>query len=69
MQQSLVRAKIHVEFIEHKIAAEAGDAERRKARMAQIDSLIAKHQSAAGLVRRSIGVGTPAPLKGSHPAR
>jgi hypothetical protein len=61
MQQSLARAKLHVAFIEHKVAAETGDADRRKARTVLVDSLIAKHQPAPDLDPRSNGVGTPAP--------
>jgi hypothetical protein len=61
MQQSLARAKLHVAFIERKLAAEAGDAERRKARTVLVDSLIAKHQPAPDLVRRSIGAVAPGP--------
>jgi hypothetical protein len=51
MQQSLARAKIHVEFIERKIAEQTGDADRRRARAVLIDSLVTKHQLARNLVR------------------
>jgi hypothetical protein len=67
LQQSLARAKIHIEFIEHKITAEAGDADRRKARTVLVDSLVAKHQPVPNLAQQSIGVETP--LNGSRPAR
>jgi hypothetical protein len=61
MQQSLARAHAHVAFIERKIAAQAGDADRRRARAALIDSLVTKHQLATDAVQLSPGVGTSAP--------
>jgi hypothetical protein len=53
LQRSLARTQFHVTFIERKIAAQAGDADRRKARAALIDSLITKHQSPPALHWRS----------------
>ena len=52
MQQSLARAHVHAAFIERKIAAQAGDADRRRARTALIESLMTNHQPAQDVVGR-----------------